>query len=231
VTMRTTIDAVLVGRPAAFGPNGEPSGIHKAPVRGPVAVTETGLAGDGQGDTRRHGGPEKAVHHYPTDHYDTWVADRPELGPALEAFGAFGENVATRGLTETDVCVGDVFRLGTAAVQVSHGRQPCWRLNVRFDDAAMAKRVQTTGRTGWYYRVLEPGEVQAGDVLVLRDRPRPAWPLFRLLDLLYRDTRNWDALAEMAALPELTPSWRELAAKRLQRREVEAWTPRLSTPG
>jgi len=225
-----TVDHVLVGQPVPFGPNGEPSAIDKRPVPGPVPVTATGLGGDGQGDRRHHGGAEKAVHQYPRDHYAAWAAKDPTLAPRLQAPGAFGENVSAQGLTEDGVCIGDVFRLGSAVVQVSQARQPCWRLNVRFATRRMARAVQATGRTGWYYRVLEPGELSPGDALALLERPRPEWPLSRLLDVLYRDRLNREALAAMAALPELAESWRSLAARRLERGEVEDWQRRLTTP-
>ena len=221
MTVDLTVDAVLVGRPIAFGPNGEPSGIHKTPCAGPVSVTETGLAGDGQGDRKRHGGPEKALHHYPIEHYAAWRQEMPELESLVPQPGGFGENLSTTGLDEADVCIGDVFDLGTARVQVAQGRQPCWRLNVRFGRKDMARRVQATGRTGWYYRVLSPGFVTPGDRLVLVHRPNPAWPLTRLLDILYRDTLNADALAAMAQLPNLAESWRALARSRLERWDIE----------
>jgi MOSC domain-containing protein YiiM len=230
MTTAVTVDALLVGRPVAFGPNGEPSGIHKTPCDGPVQLTHTGLAGDGQGDTKRHGGPEKALHHYPADHYAAWRAELPDLRPQLAQAGAFGENLSTTGLDERGVCIGDQFDLGTARVQIAQGRQPCWRLNVRFGRRDMARRVQMTGRTGWYYRVLTAGVVAPGDRLILVQRPNPAWPLARLLDVLYRDTLNVEALAAIAELPDLADSWRELARRRLARQEVEDWAPRLTTP-
>ncbi|MBK1670484.1 MOSC domain-containing protein [Rhodovibrio sodomensis] len=231
MTVDLTVDAVLVGRPVAFGPNGEPSGIHKTPCAGPVFVTETGLAGDGQGDTKRHGGPEKALHHYPAEHYAAWRQEMPELPSLVPEPGGFGENLSTTGLDEAGVCIGDVFELGTARVQVAQGRQPCWRLNLRFGTNDMARRVQATGRTGWYYRVLSPGFVTPGDRLFLVHRPNPAWPLTRLLDILYRDMLNADALAAMAQLPNLAESWRALARSRLERQDIEDWTRRLTTPG
>lgn len=230
MTISTRIEHVLTGRVVPFGPHGEPSGIDKQCVEASVTVTRTGLSGDAQGDTRHHGGPEKAVHHYPRDHYAAWRADHPELAWRLEAPGAFGENISTHGLTENDVCIGDVFRLGTAVVQVSQGRQPCWRLNLRFAEPAMARRVQKSGRTGWYYRVLEEGQVSPGDRLVQIGRPQPDWPLARLLHLLYRDTMNSDALAAIAGLSELAESWRSLASRRMESRAVEDWDRRLITP-
>jgi MOSC domain-containing protein YiiM len=231
MTVDLTVDAVLVGPPVAFRPNGEPSGIHKTPCDGPVTVMETGLASDGQGDTKRHGGLEKALHHYPAEHYVAWRQEMLELASKVAQPGAFGENLSATGLDEAGVCIGDVFDLGTARVQVAQGRQPCWRLNVRFGRKDMARRVQATGRTGWYYRVLAPGRVTPGDRLLLAHRPNPAWPLTRLLDILYRDTLNTKALAAIAELQDLAESWRALARSRLERQDVEDWTHRLTTPG
>ena len=133
-------------------------------------------------------------------------------------------------MTEADVCIGDIYRLGTALVEVSQARQPCWRLNERFGNAVMARRVQDTGRTGWYYRVLEEGRVGSGDRLELLDRPAMEWPLSRILHLLYRDTLNTDELTQLAQLSTLTESWRLLARHRLERNAVEDWSRRLNSP-
>jgi MOSC domain-containing protein YiiM len=207
---------------APLGPRNAPSGIVKRALPGPWRLLRDGLVGDVQGDLRNHGGPEKALHHYPRDHYPAWAAegleaDRPE----------FGENISTLGLVEAEVCIGDVFALGSAQLQVSQGRQPCWKLNARFGRSDMSRRVQESGRTGWYYRVLREGVVEPGDRLRRIERPRPAWPLTRLNELLYRRTLEFDALAEMVEMPEMAASWRELAARRLAKREVEDWSSRL----
>lgn len=219
-----------VGRAVPFGPAPHRSGIDKQSIERPLALTLTGLEQDEQGDKRHHGGPEKALHHYDFDHYADWRRDHPELAWRLAHPGAFGENISTTGVSEADVCVGDVFRFGSARIQVSQARQPCWRLNVRFEQPHMARWVQQSGRTGWYYRVLEPGQVQSGDHLVLLERPAPDWSLRRLLHHLYVDTMNREALETMAHLAPLAEGWRHLAAQRLKRTEVEDWTRRVSTP-
>jgi MOSC domain-containing protein YiiM len=219
-----------VGRARPFGPNGEPSAIDKHPVVHPLRLTVNGFAGDQQGDRRHHGGPEKAVHHYPEEHYAAWRLGLPKLQAERFQAGAFGENLGTFGLTEANVCVGDVFRLGAVLVQVSQARQPCWKLNLRFGIPDMSRRVQDSGRAGWYYRVLESGEVAPGAALRLIDRPHPGWPLARLLFHLYEDPLNVRALAAMAALDSLSPSWRELAQRRLASGQIEDWSRRLTTP-
>ena len=225
------IDTLLAGRIQPFGPKGVPSGIDKRAVEGVVRVTMVGLAIDEQGDPKHHGGPEKALHHYPLDHYAGWRGELMEQGghpDLLDRAGAFGENLSTTGLTEADVCIGDRYRLGTALVEVSQARQPCWKLNHRFGFAGMSRAVQGSGRTGWYYRVIEEGEVAAGDRLRLVARPYPQWSLQRLLHVLYVDRLNFEALAEMAGLPCLAESWRKLARQRVANSAVEDMEKRLA---
>lgn len=221
------IEQVLAGPIAPLGARGIASGIAKTPVAGRLHAGIEGLEGDAQGDRRHHGGPEKALHHYAGEHYPFW---REAIGPrpVLDRPGAFGENLVTRGLTEETVAVGDTFRLGEALIQVSQGRQPCWKLNVRFEVPDMALRVQRTGLTGWYYRVIEPGRIAAGDALCLVDRLSPEWTIRRLWRALYVDTLNFDELAAMGALAHLPESWRGYATRRLATRRVEDWSRRLS---
>ncbi|WP_241388136.1 FAD-dependent oxidoreductase [Pseudomonas aeruginosa] len=148
------LDALLTGRARPFTRPGSRSGIAKSPRDGALRVTPVGLEGDEQGDLRVHGGVEKAIHHYPREHYAAWIAELGEH-PLLMQAGAFGENFSTSGWSEVDVCLGDRVRAGTALLEVSQGRMPCWKLNDRFEVAGMSLRVQESGRTGWYYRVLE----------------------------------------------------------------------------
>ncbi|HEY8163906.1 MAG TPA: MOSC domain-containing protein [Methylocystis sp.] len=226
MTLAAARPRVLVGAIAPLGHGGQVSAIGKSPAPAPWRIGKTGLDGDAQADPKHHGGPEKALHHYAFDHYAAW---REEIGDAapLAAPGAFGENFSTIGWTEETVCLGDVIRFGSARLQVSQGRQPCFKLNLRFGLADMALRVQKTGRTGWYYRVLQEGAAQEGDALELIERPCPDWPLARLSNLLYRDTRDGEGLAAMAALPQLAESWRALARRRLETGKVENWSARL----
>src|SRR3546814_350096 len=161
-----------------------------------------GLAGDEQADRTVHGGIDKAIHHYPADHYDWW---RGYLGdvPLLDAPGAFGENISTLGLDEENVFLGDRFRLGTALVEVTQARQPCWKLDHRFAAKGVMASVVKTRRSGWYYRVLEPGRVRAGDALDLVDRPYPGWPLASLFGLLIGGEEK-SRLADLPALRDRT---------------------------
>ena len=223
-----TVHTVLRGPARPYrrldGRDGGMSGIAKQAVAGPVAIGALGLAGDEQGDPRVHGGVDKAVHHYALEHYAAW---REELGhlPVLAEPPAFGENFSTTGVTETSLCLGDRVRVGSCLLEVSQSRQPCWKLNARFGVADMALRVQRSGRTGWYYRVLEPGEVRAGDMLRLAGRPHPEWPLSRVTHLLYTDVLNLHDLRELSRL-HLPASWEKLVHRRLESHTVENWERR-----
>jgi MOSC domain-containing protein YiiM len=230
VNVRLT--ALLTGRLQALDARGTQSGIHKEERCGPVYLGAEGLAGDEQGDRKRHGGPEKALHHYAYEHYAYW---RAWCGPldVLSRPGAFGENLSTTGLTEDNCCIGDVYALGTAVLQVSQARQPCWKLNQRFGRKDMALQLQRSRLTGWYYRVLQAGFIAAGDQLRLLERPHAAWPLRRLLNSIYGEAERMHlpTLAEIAGLEALSPSWRQLAQKRLECGVLEDWAPRLSGDG
>jgi MOSC domain-containing protein YiiM len=185
-----------------------PSAIGKVPVQGRVGVGPVGLSGDEQADLTVHGGTDKAIHHYPHDHYAWW--DEALGGSALlEAPGAFGENVASDGLTEEQVCIGDRWRLGTALVEVSQGRQPCWKLDHRFGGAPVMARMVKSRRCGWYYRVIEEGEVSAGDTLDLVDRPFPDWSVARVFGLLIGGDhkRDRDSLEALGTVGVLAQSW------------------------
>lgn len=225
-----TLVAVLWARARPFGPHGGPSGICKTQHAQAVFVDECGLSGDEQGDRRHHGGPEKAVHQYPFEHYAEWAAELPSSRENFDRPGTFGENFSSLGVTEDRVCVGDEFQVGEIVLQVSQARQPCWKLDVRTGVMGMAAMVQDACRTGWYYRVLHPGWVNQGDTLVLLRRPNPEWPLRKLLHYLYIDRMNREALAEISTLAFLAEGWRKLALTRLRLNVVEDWSSRLGIP-
>lgn len=217
---------VLIGSVAPLGTRGHLSAIAKTLAPGPWRIGALGLAGDAQAERKHHGGPDKALHHYPLDHYAAWRVDLGDV-PLLDAAGAFGENLSAEEWTEENICVGDMVRFGEALLQVSQGRQPCFKLSLRFERRDMAKRVQESGRTGWYYRVLEPGLAHECDRLELVERRQPDWPLSRLTRLLYHDRDDRAGLAGMAALDELAENWRSIAVRRLESGKVENWSARL----
>lgn len=191
------------------------SAIRKTPVEGPRRVHALGLEGDAQADRVHHGGPDKALLAYAAAHYEAWAE---EWGAAPE-HGAFGENLTLDGAAEADVCIGDVYQIGGGPlrVQVSQPRQPCWKLARRWNRPALPKRVQETGRTGWYLRVLTPGIAEAGAALALTNRPCPRWSIARANAVMHGRGVSTDEIAALAALPELAQSWRETLARRLER--------------
>jgi MOSC domain-containing protein YiiM len=147
------------------------SAFVKEPVAGAVRVLQLGLEGDRQVDLSVHGGPNKAVYLYPSEHYPAW---RAELGAEL-AWGAFGENLTIEGLLEPEVRIGDVLRIGTAELLVTKARRPCFKMQFRFQRADMVKRFARAGRSGFYVAVLREGVLAAGDAIALvpGDAPGP----------------------------------------------------------
>ncbi|MFP2959769.1 MOSC domain-containing protein [Myxococcus sp. 1LA] len=218
-TVVTRLLSLRVGMPRELGvanaasPLERPwtSAIFKEPVTGPVWLSLTGLAGDSQADLKVHGGPEKAVFAYPVTHYDFWREhlSRDDIRP-----GAFGENWVFSHGTEADVCIGDVLRVGHARVQVSQPRQPCWKPARRWGRRDVSLRIQQTGRTGWYYRVLEEGFVQEGDAVTLLERPFPAFTVAFANQAMHGHAP--EAAAALSACPLLTPRWRESLQRRAQ---------------
>jgi MOSC domain-containing protein YiiM len=212
--------SIQVGRPVARGDEGasDPmqrrwtSGIVKQSVTGPVRLGRTNLDGDGQADLRNHGGLEKAVLAYAAGHYAIW---REELALPDLPFGAFGENLTIDGLDETSVCIGDVYAVGGAKVQVSQPRKPCWKLARRWKLKDLPVRVQQTGRGGWYLRVLDEGFIEPGQAFALRERPCPRWTVSLANDLLYRRRVSPEDLAGLAACPLLSPTWRDSLGRRI----------------
>ncbi len=225
------VRSVLVGRARPYTRPDSFSAIHKQPLAGPVPVPVAveGLLGDEQGDRRVHGGPDKAVHVYPWAHLAVWRGELPGAAARLQAAGAFGENLSIDGPTEAEVCLADRWRIGTARFEVSQGRQPCWKLNDRFDVDDMARRVQASGRTGWYLRMLQTGRLAVDDAIVLEARPHPGWTLARLMRAIDDGDCDPARLREILALP-LPASWQRLFAARLATGEVESWERRLSGP-
>jgi MOSC domain-containing protein YiiM len=195
------------------------SGIDKKPVSGPQRVMSLGLVGDSQADMRVHGGVDKAVHAYPWAHYSMWQQRLP--GHALlQAPGAFGENLSVEGMDEHDVCIGDRWRIGSVLFEVSQGRQPCFKLNLRFGVSDMAAQVQESLRAGWYLRVLEPGELRAGDEIEVLERPHSEWTIARVLTIIRDREVDPAVLKPLLGLP-LPPSWRRLFERRLESSQIE----------
>ncbi len=146
-----------------------PSAIAKVQVDGELTLTERGLAGDEQAEKKIHGGPERALCHYPREHYAEWMREFPDQADLFYA-PAFGENLSTHGLTEKEAFIGDIFRWGEALIQISQPRSPCFKLNDHFGIADMSSRMQSRGKVGWLYRVIAPGQVSSDAPLELVSR-------------------------------------------------------------
>lgn len=186
------------------------TGFFKESVADVRRVTRLGIEGDGQADLVHHGGPDKAINVYPAGHYASWAE---ELGLTLPA-GAFGENFTTTGLTEVDLCVGDVFSAGDLIVQVSQPRQPCWKLSRRWRIKDLAARVERTGRTGWYFRVLAEGGIRAGEVLGLVERIAPEWSIAAANEVMHHRQQDAAGALALAACPGLSASWKTSLLRR-----------------
>ena len=190
--------SVQVGQVAPLGPRQVPSAFVKRPISGRVRVQRLGLVGDQQADRRFHGGPDKAVYCYPIEHYAKWLEEYPSA-EALLVPGGFGENLTILGFDEDDVCVGDILRIGSVMAQVTQPRTPCFKLGLRFANMQMLRAMTSSGRSGWYLRVLEPGLVEAGASITTIDRLTPSWSIARLNRLIRGDARP-DEIAELAGL-------------------------------
>jgi MOSC domain-containing protein YiiM len=209
---RWTIEAVCTGTARPFN-GAETSAIVKRPREGAVQVLAEGLAPDEQADRSVHGGPEQALHLYPLDHHAFW---RDLIGdhPALDEPGGFGSNLAVAGLTEEMVHIGDRFRCGTALLEISRPRTPCWKIEHRFGHKGMVARIIATGRCGWYFRVIESGEVAAGDSLERIALGAGGWSVARVFGALAAGRGSAEDYAALAQLEALTPRLREKAAAR-----------------
>lgn len=186
------------------------TGIYKLPVAGPVRVAKLSLAGDEQADLRYHGGEDKAVYGYPMEHYGPWSEEleRDDLAP-----GAFGENLTTEGLLETEVHVGDRFRAGTAILEVTQPRVPCMKLGLKLRATRVIKRMLETGRCGFYFRVIEEGSLQAGDTIERIHIDPEQVSIAAIYRMKHFEPENHELRARVLQVPALSPSWREALSK------------------
>lgn len=192
---------LFVGAIRPLPPEGQPTGMFKDRVDR-VEIVTSGIVGDHQGDRRAHGGPEKAVHLFTTEAYAKIGAQRLDVAALLRP-GTLGENLSTRGITEADVCIGDVYAIGSARLQISQPRTPCWKIDNRLGTVNMVPLIKELGCPGWYFRVLGEGVVEVGDHLRLIDRPAPDWSLARMLAILAEHRPDPAELRSLAAAPGL----------------------------
>ena len=196
--------SVNVGLPRVVMSHGDPvsTGIFKEPVAGPVMLRTLDLDGDRQADLSVHGGPSKAAYAYPSEHYDYWTAEFPEM--KLPS-GMFGENFTTAGLFETELNVGDKFRVGSALVMATEPRMPCYKLGIRFGRPDVVKRVLASERTGFYFAVLQEEEVGVVIRFELIEKSKDSLRLSDVTALYTHEKHNIGLLRraiEVATLPE-----------------------------
>lgn len=218
------LQSMQVGTPHRYGVAGATDEMERPwktsfvrrPSAGPRWLYTTHLDGNAQADTRNHGRPDQAVLLYAAAHYPLWRAElgRPEIGP-----GGFGENFTIDGLSEATACIGDVYAIGEARIQVTGPRYPCWKIERRWRLPGLTARVAATGRTGWYCRVLREGLIQPGLPVALVERPCPRWTVALVNDFGHSRNRDVDTARDLAACPLLVDFWQRLVVRRARGEE------------
>lgn len=210
--------ALSVGRPRLVMSRGEPvsTGIFKERVEGRIMLRTLNLDGDRQADLSVHGGPTKAVYGYPSEHYEFWRSELPDM---QLPFGMFGENFTTEGLVETSLNIGDRFRVGEAEVMVTEPRMPCYKLAIKFGRSDILKRFLTSGRTGFYFAVLREGMVCAGDEIERLSRDEHNVTIADITRLYARDKHDLEGLRRALSVPALPSSWKDHFRERLEKTE------------
>jgi MOSC domain-containing protein YiiM len=211
-----TVDAKLisvqVGVPRIVTQDGQEvlTGIFKSPVNMRVQMRSLNLDGDQQADLSVHGGPNKAVYVYPSEHYPFWKKELPGMDLP---WGSFGENLTTSGLLESAVHIGDRFTIGTAEVVVTQPRLPCFKLNLKFDRDDMVKRFLASRRIGFYLRVLREGEIGAGDEIVSAHKDENRVSVLDTMRLYLHESDSSELRNRALQVEYLSPSWRKEFSK------------------
>ena len=190
------------------------TGIFKDPVDGPVKIRKLNLAGDQQADLTVHGGAEKAVYAYPAEHYEYWRETLPEVP---FSWGKFGENLTTEGLEEETLCIGDRLRVGSAILMVTQPRMPCYKLALRFDRDDMITRFLTSQRSGFYFSIIEEGEVHARSKVEIMSRDPGRVAVVDIVRLYLGQARDPDLLHRVMHVSALPQSWKADLAVRVDR--------------
>jgi len=208
------IISINVGRPRLVMSNGNPvsTAIFKQPVSGPLLLRSLNLDGDRQADLSVHGGISKAVYAYPSEHYEFWRGELPDL--ELEA-AMFGENFTSEGLFEDEINVGDRFRVGEAELMATEPRLPCYKLGIRFGRSDIIKRFLQSRRTGIYFSVLKEGIVEAGDEVEVLHRDPNNISIADITRVFAFEKDDVDTLKRLVKLEPLSESWRAHFYKQL----------------
>jgi len=210
------IESIQIGRPRRYDGEDDSakswtSAIRKQSVDGPVHVGVTNIDGDEQADLKHHGGLDKAVLAYSVKHYDDWKREIPDVAFGM---GGFGENLTISDCDEATCCIGDIVRIGDCQLQISQPRQPCWKLARFWKLPKLAVLVQQTGRTGWYYRVLQEGTIETELSIELIERPFPDFTVAGASSVMYAKPRSTEDDLRLAECAALSDSWRETLTKR-----------------
>lgn len=213
------LQSIQVGTPQHYGTaratntmeHSWKTSFFRAPSAQPRWLYTTHLEGNAQADTRNHGTPNQAILLYAAAHYPVWQAelDRPEIGP-----GGFGENFTVEGLAEETACIGDIYAIGKAHIQVTGPRYPCWKIERRWGIEGLTVRVAETGRTGWYCRVAQEGMIEPGMVVTLVERPYPQWTIALTNDFGHFRNKDVETAKSLAACPLLQELWQQLVVRR-----------------
>jgi MOSC domain-containing protein YiiM len=208
--------SVNVGVPRVAMSNGDAvsTGIFKEPVAGRVMLRTLNLDGDRQADLSVHGGPSKAVYVYPSEHYDYWKHELPEM---KLPWGMFGENFTTEGLFESELNIGDKLRVGSAVVMVTEPRMPCYKLGIKFGRSDIVKKFLASERTGFYFAVLQEGEVGVDDSFELIEKSQGSVRVIDITRLYTREKHNVGLLRRAIEVEALPESWRSYFQHRLEK--------------
>lgn len=220
------VQGVFIGRAEEYRGGLRGSG-DKLEMHREVWLGSAGLPGDDTSERRHRGGLDRALHHYPAEHYRHW---RKRYPLRRWQAPACGENLSTFGLGEADVCIGDLFHWGDALIEVSQPRSPCYQLGRRWSLPELPQLLQAQGRCGWFYRVRRAGMVSADAPLELVQRHYPQLSVATLLHWFFNEPLERCGLRQMLACDALSLRWRKIAAQRLASGQVEDWTARLSGP-
>ena len=193
------------------------SGIYKKSTNKELKISKNGIVGDTQADLAAHGGPDKVACLYPSEHYSWW---KKEFNIAFQA-GDAGENLSTEGLTEKNVCIGDQFAIGTAIIEVSQPRQPCYKLAAKHGNKHIAKKVQQAGKTGFYFRCVQSGIIKQHESIKLMNRPNPYFTIAEANNIMHIDKLNMEKLHNFFEIEQLSQSWKQYFLKRIKTLHID----------
>ncbi|MFK8067148.1 MAG: MOSC domain-containing protein [Gammaproteobacteria bacterium] len=204
--MQSIINKILIAETNVIGPDDVPTGIFKTPVSDPIRLTDLGLEGDFQADQQVHGGLDKAVHHYAVENYELLKEALPHLAEKFLP-GTIGENFSSENFSEKNVHIGDTFSVGSAIIQVSQPRRPCWKVNHKYGNGHLVNLLMQHHITGWYYRVVQEGIVQAGDEIILTERLSKSISIAKLWQQWIQFMQNKQSPHNLKDTPGLALEW------------------------